>query len=151
VRILALDVGSKRVGVAISDEFGWTAQPLPSIDAMKAGEPFRTAAAIVREHDVTEVVVGLPLNMDGTDSRQTAGVREFAQRLRSSLPRGVSVELWDERLTSRQSERAMGAMMVRRTDRKQRSDQMAAQLILQGYLERQRGAGTCPPDNDTTT
>ncbi len=144
MRILALDVGAKRIGLALSDEFGWTAQPLPVITVTGRGEVLATLSRLVAEREVAVVVVGLPLNMNGSESRQTETVRRFAERLRGALPHSVRIEMWDERLTSRQSERTMGALGLRRLGRKERSDQIAAQLILQGYLERTRSERRSP-------
>lgn len=139
MRVLAIDVGSKRLGLALSDEFGWTAQPLPSLVLGGARrDPWTALPSLVAEHGVTTIVVGLPLNMDGSDSRQTRAVRRFADRLRTVLPETVAIEWWDERLTSRQSERTLGLLDVSHRDRRKRSDQIAAQFILQGYLERRR-------------
>jgi putative Holliday junction resolvase len=137
MRTLAVDVGARRIGLALSDELGWTAQPLPSLEVGRR-DPAQAVAALAVEREASAVVVGLPLNMNGSDSRQTAAVRDFAERLRARLPSGVALVLWDERLTSRQSERTMGELGVRRRERRQRSDQIAAQLILQTYLDAQR-------------
>lgn len=148
MRTLAVDVGARRIGLALSDELGWTAQPLPSLEVGRR-DPAQVVAALAIEREASAVVVGLPLNMNGSDSRQTAAVRDFAERLQARLPSGVALVLWDERLTSRQSERTMGELGVRRHERRQRSDQMAAQLILQTYLEQQRSAADTEPTETT--
>jgi len=132
-RWLGLDLGDKRIGVALSDPLGITAQPLkvisskgPIPDAIAVGE-------LVVEYGVTQVVVGLPLNMDGTDSERTRKVRSLASKLSSRL--GVPVVLVDERLTSWQAEEDMKGIGVKRKNIKKNVDQVAAALILRSALE----------------
>ena len=133
IRIMGVDYGEKRVGLALSDPLGITAQPLECIerenDAQVAGELER----LIQTHDIERVVVGLPINLSGNDSPQTKRARRFISRLRKNL--GVKIETWDERLSSDEAERALIDMDVRRSRRKERRDIVAAQLILQGYLD----------------
>ncbi|HBK80755.1 MAG TPA: Holliday junction resolvase RuvX [Nitrospinae bacterium] len=133
MRIMGVDYGEKRVGLALSDPLGITAQPLECIerenDAQVAGELER----LIQTHDIERVVVGLPVNLSGNDSPQTKRARRFISRLRKNL--GVKIETWDERLSSDEAERALIDMDVRRSRRKERRDIVAAQLILQGYLD----------------
>ncbi|MFP6868581.1 MAG: Holliday junction resolvase RuvX [Nitrospinota bacterium] len=133
IRIMGVDYGEKRVGLALSDPLGITAQPLECIerenDAQVAGELER----LIQTHDIERVVVGLPVNLSGNDSPQTKRARRFISRLRKNL--GVKIETWDERLSSDEAERALIDMDVRRSRRKERRDIVAAQLILQGYLD----------------
>ena len=130
---MGVDYGEKRVGLALSDPLGITAQPLECIerenDAQVAGELER----LIQTHDIERVVVGLPVNLSGNDSPQTKRARRFISRLRKNL--GVKIETWDERLSSAEAERALIDMDVRRSRRKERRDIVAAQLILQGYLD----------------
>ena len=130
---MGVDYGEKRVGLALSDPLGITAQPLECIerenDAQVAGELER----LIQTHDIEHVVVGLPVNLSGNDSPQTKRARRFISRLRKNL--GVKIETWDERLSSDEAERALIDMDVRRSRRKERRDIVAAQLILQGYLD----------------
>jgi putative Holliday junction resolvase len=130
---MGVDYGEKRVGLALSDPLGITAQPLECIerenDAQVAGELER----LIQTHDIERVVVGLPVNLSGKDSPQTKRARRFISRLRKNL--GVKIEAWDERLSSAEAERALIDMDVRRSRRKERRDIVAAQLILQGYLD----------------
>jgi putative Holliday junction resolvase len=130
---MGVDYGEKRVGLALSDPLGITAQPLKCIerenDAQVAGELER----LIQTHDIERVVVGLPVNLSGKDSPQTKRARRFISRLRKNL--GVKIEAWDERLSSAEAERALIDMDVRRSRRKERRDIVAAQLILQGYLD----------------
>ena len=130
---MGVDYGEKRGGLALSDPLGITAQPLECIerenDAQVAGELER----LIQTHDIERVVVGLPVNLSGNDSPQTKRARRFISRLRKNL--GVKIETWDERLSSAEAERALIDMDVRRSRRKERRDIVAAQLILQGYLD----------------
>ena len=130
---MGVDYGGRRVGLALSDPLGITAQPLECIvrenDAQVAGELER----LIQTHDIERVVVGLPVNLSGNDSPQTKRTRRFISRLRKNL--GVKIETWDERLSSDEAERALIDMDVRRSRRNERRDIVAAQLILQGYLD----------------
>lgn len=133
-RVLAVDLGDVRVGVALSDPMGWTAQPLSTISAKAEGGPVQAVAGLVREHDVATVVVGLPLHMSGEEGERARLSRSFAARLENAVP-GLDVVLWDERLTSHQAERQMIDDGVRRKRRRGRVDEVAAALILQGFLD----------------
>ncbi|MEK6711541.1 MAG: Holliday junction resolvase RuvX [Nitrospinota bacterium] len=133
-RILGVDYGEKRVGLALSDLLGLTAQPLAQIgrqgDASLAGEIGR----LIEAHGVERVVVGVPRALSGRDSPGTRRVRRFIGRLRQSVP--VPVEGWDERLSTAHADQALAEMEVRPSRRAERRDMMAAQLILQSYLDR---------------
>jgi putative Holliday junction resolvase len=134
-RVLALDLGDSRVGVAVSDPLRITAQPLIPIRAADLNQ----VRELVREHEVGCVVVGDPLLLSGVAGERSRRAREFADRLRRRLP-GVAVELWDERLSTVQAERVLTAGHVRRDRRKGVIDSLAAVLILQSYLDaRARG------------
>lgn len=135
-RVLALDVGDVRIGVARSDELGITAQPAGVLRRTELAEDLRKIATLVREHQAERIVVGLPLRMDGTDSPQTVKVREFARDLAAAVP--VPVELSDERLTTAEAEDVLRQMGVRRRRRKQVVDMMAAQIILRDWMEEQK-------------
>jgi len=133
LRILGLDVGSKRIGLALSDELLLTAQGLQSLERKDLETDLKAIAGLVASNDVVEVVVGLPLSMDGTESKQTKEVREFIVDLTEAV--SVPVKAWDERLTSVQAERAMLEADLSRAKRRKLSDKVAAQLILQSYLD----------------
>jgi putative holliday junction resolvase len=120
------------VGVALSDPLGITAQPLLVIDRRREQLAARLAA-LVTEHEVTRVVVGLPLRLDGTEGPAALSVRELVAELEKSIT--VPFELWDERLTTAQAERIMISGGARRDERKARIDQIAAAIILQSYLD----------------
>lgn len=138
-RILAVDYGERRIGLAISDPSATIAQPLPTL-TRRAGKrpPIADIIAIASENEVEEIVVGLPLTLAGDDSDWTREVRAFAQKLaeRANLP----VELLDERMTSVQAERAVRDSGLKKSQReeKQRIDAAAATLLLQMYLDRKK-------------
>ncbi len=137
-RILALDLGSKRIGVAVSDELQLTAQGLDTLAARPPERVFEVLQDLVRDYNVSEMVVGLPVHMDGSRGESARAVLAFADRLRERLE--VAVHLVDERLTSVQAERALLEADVSRARRRQLRDRVSAVLILQGFLDgRSRG------------
>ena len=133
MRILALDHGTKRIGVAVSDELKMIAQPLEFI----APEPFAKFLArlkeIMREREVELIVVGLPRNMDGSYGPAALKVQEFVTALRDAI--AVPIKTWDERLTSAQAQRFLIQGGVRRQQRKEKVDKTAAAILLQNYLD----------------
>lgn len=133
-RVLAVDLGDVRIGLALSDSLGIIAQPLDTLRAVGARADANAICRVVEEHEVTTVVIGLPLLMSGEEGSRATAARAFAERLRRRL-HGVSVELWDERLTSVSAQRTMVAGGTRRARRKQKADALAAMLILQGFLD----------------
>jgi putative Holliday junction resolvase len=134
MRILALDYGSKRVGLALSDETGTIAQPLEFLPAHPAAKLLARLNDIVTEHNTAEIVVGLPRNMNGTYGPAADKVREFVVALQQVV--SVPVNTWDERLTSVQANRFLIQTGMRREKRKERVDQTAAAILLQSYLDR---------------
>jgi putative Holliday junction resolvase len=135
-RVMALDVGKIRVGVALSDPLGYTAQPLLTLWRKTRGEDLRSLLRLIRKHEVTKIVVGNPLHMSGDVSPWAAKVHEFADELqkRSGLP----VQLWDERLSSVAAHEILneaGHHRHHRQDRKYVIDQVAAVVILQGWMQ----------------
>lgn len=136
MRILALDVGEKRIGVAVSDAGGVIAQAAGVIIRRSWAQVLAEIRTRVAESDAARIVVGLPLRMDGTEGDAAAGVRKFIDLLREAVP--VPVEVQDERLSTAEAERAMIAGGVRRTRRRASRDAVAAALFLQTYLDRQR-------------
>jgi putative Holliday junction resolvase len=133
MRILALDHGTKRIGVAVSDELKLIAQPLEFVPA----EPFPAFLArlkvLLSEKEVELVLVGMPRNMNGTYGPAAAKVQEFITQLREAI--GVPIKTWDERLTSAQANRLLIEGNVRREKRKEKVDQMAAAILLQSFLD----------------
>ena len=136
IRILGVDYGRKRTGMAISDPLGITAQPMPTIQGLTDEKLLHKIAEIVAQRGVSEVVVGLPWAMDGTLGASGAKVTVFVENLREVLSCPVQVE--DERLTTMMADRALAAMGESPRVRKKKLDRVAAQLILQGYLDRTR-------------
>ena len=135
-RYLGLDLGTRRIGVAVSDELGFTAQPLPTLEPRSEDEALAAIRSLLDRYGVREVVVGLPKNMNGTLGPAAEQALAFATRLEEG---GLAkVTMWDERLTSRAAERLLIEADVRRSKRKRAVDQMAAVLILQGFLDRSR-------------
>ncbi len=132
-RWLALDLGHVRIGVALSDPLGLTAQPLTVLKASGTQKDMIAIGELVNQYEVTQVIVGLPLNMDGTESSTTKKVREFTIKLSGKL--NIPVVYVDERLTSKQAERAMIEGGARRETRRKKIDQVAAALLLQAALE----------------
>lgn len=132
-RWLSLDLGKVRIGVALSDPLGLTAQPLSVLKSAGTQKDIIAIGELVNQHEVTQVVVGLPLNMDGTESATTQRVRDFTRKLAGRL--SVPVVYVDERLTSKQAERLMIEGDTRRQDRREKIDKVAAALILQSALQ----------------
>ena len=135
-RVIALDVGKARIGVALTDPLGYTAQPLLTIHRKSRGEDLRNVLRIIRKHEVTHIVLGNPLHMSGDVSPWAAKVHEFADELRtrSSLP----VELFDERLSTVAAHEILDEAGHDSRDRKRIIDQVAATVILRDWMEQQR-------------
>ncbi|WNQ13026.1 Holliday junction resolvase RuvX [Paenibacillus aurantius] len=134
MRIMGLDYGDKTIGVAVSDEMLWTAQGLEVIRRQKNEEQdMNRLKQIVKEYEVTEIVVGLPKNMNGSIGPRGEICMEFAERLREIL--SLPVHLWDERLTTVSATRTLIEADVSRKKRKLVIDKMAAALILQNFLD----------------
>ncbi|MEG0296117.1 MAG: Holliday junction resolvase RuvX [Clostridium sp.] len=134
MRILGLDLGSKTIGVAISDPLGWTAQGLKTIRKVKKTEDLNEIKKICDEYKVETIVVGLPKNMNGTIGESGERAKEYSQLITEIT--GIEVKLWDERLTTVAAHKAMLEADLSRTKRKKIVDKMAATYILQGYLDR---------------
>lgn len=135
-RIMALDVGSKTIGVAVSDPLGWTGQGVGVIRRKSREHDLAEVGRLVREWDVSELVVGLPLSLDGRHGPQAKLVEGFARQLADAT--GLPVHLHDERLTTREAERLLVGADLSRRRRRQVIDKTAAVLILQSYLDARR-------------
>lgn len=133
MKIMGLDYGDRRIGVAVSDSLGWTAQGLETIERRREGSEFERIAELVKQHEVEEIVVGLPKNMNGTIGPRGEICMAFAEDLRGRLD--LPVHLWDERLTTVSAQRTLLEADVSRKKRKGVVDKMAASLILQNYLD----------------
>jgi putative holliday junction resolvase len=135
MRIMGLDVGSKTVGVAVSDELGWTAQGLKTlkINEDKQEYGFEEIGQLIKEYQVDTVVIGLPKNMNGTIGPRGEASQQFAEEVERRF--NTPTVLWDERLTTMAAERVLLEADVSRKKRKKVIDKMAAVMILQGYLD----------------
>src|SRR3954470_20724905 len=137
-RVLALDFGKKRIGLAVSDELGLTAQGLETLHRTRVRDDIEALATLVEQYRVSQVLIGMPLHMSGDESRQSAHTREFAERLQRRT--GLTVEYWDERWTSVQAQRMLRDSGVK-VDRKDGTvDRISAVILLESYLDSLRYA-----------
>jgi putative Holliday junction resolvase len=146
VRMMALDIGTKRVGVAMSDEMGWTAQPLEVVPRRPEAGFVRRVKELIDQHQVRRLILGLPVRLDGTVGPEAQAVLQLAERLKTDID--VPIETWDERLTTTEAEDVLLEADVSRKKRKQVIDKIAAALILKSYLEaaeRTGGPGCAEP------
>ena len=142
---MGLDVGDSRVGVALSDPLGIMATPLNIINRSDERKAVERIAAIIREKEVAMVIVGLPLNMDGTRGTQAEKTDSFVADLKGSI--SIPIEYRDERLSTVNARELIQG--VRKTDRSTRYDAAAAALILQGYLDEVAGPKELPPEPES--
>ncbi len=141
-RVLGLDVGSKTIGLAVTDPLGITAQGLATIRRQNKRLDFAALEETVQQYDVREIVVGYPLRMSGQEGTQAEKVAFFAEELRQRFQ--LPVHLWDERLTTAEANRVLRESEISIKKRAQAVDQMAAVLILQSWMEnRSRELGFC--------
>jgi putative Holliday junction resolvase len=132
-RILGLDYGSHRIGTAVSDPLGITAQPLVAIQRQGESRDIEAVGDLVREYSVRTVLIGLPLHLSGEEGTQAKQARRFGERIAERL--GIPVETWDERMTTAQAERHLIASGVRRKKRKEIRDSLSAVILLQSALD----------------
>ncbi len=137
-RILALDVGTRRIGLAVSDPLGLTAQGLETLERRNKRHDFGYLERVIREYEVKQIVVGLPLRMSGAEGTQADKMRAFAKELRQRFR--LPVHLWDERLTSAEANRLLRETDLSIEKRGKAVDRMAAVLILQGWMGRRSAA-----------
>jgi putative Holliday junction resolvase len=133
IRIMSLDVGDRTIGMAMSDPMGWTAQGLHTIRRESDEKDLAALKKVITEYQVTQLVVGLPINMNGTIGPQAEKVRAFIEQIRPEIP--CSITEWDERLSTKMAERSLIEADMRRSKRKKIIDTAAAVAILQGYLD----------------
>jgi putative Holliday junction resolvase len=133
MRILAIDHGTRRMGLAISDELKMIAQPVGFLPAVPFTAFLDALKNLVREKEVEIVIVGMPRNMDGSYGEAALKVQEFVSVLKNAL--AVPIRTWDERLTSVQANRFLAQAEVRGRERRQKVDQTAAAILLQSYLD----------------
>jgi putative Holliday junction resolvase len=133
-RVLGLDVGSRRIGIAVSDLLGITAQGLETLQRQNKRQDLAALEKVIREYEVREIVVGLPLRMSGAEGTQSEKMQVFADDLRKRFR--LPVHLWDERLTSAEANRLLRETELSIEKRAKAVDRMAAVLILPGWMER---------------
>ncbi|RKH38580.1 Holliday junction resolvase RuvX [Corallococcus llansteffanensis] len=146
MRTFGLDYGTKTIGVAVSDGLGLTAQTVTTVRRTSLKADLAELSRLVKEHEVTRIVLGLPLNMNGSEGPRAEASRRFADVLGQSL--GLPVELWDERLSTVAAQRTLLEADVSRAKRREVIDQLAAQFILQGWLDAHRVPGDAGYDPD---
>ncbi len=138
MRVLGLDVGSKTIGVALTDEAGIAAHPLRVIDRKGTDSDVSTIQTLVVEHDIRQIVIGMPFELSGKVGHRAKRVQEFANALQAKLGAAVKLHEQDERFTTAEAERVLLDADLSRQKRKQVIDQQAAALILQAWLDAQR-------------
>jgi putative Holliday junction resolvase len=136
MRALGVDPGSRRIGLALSDEERIIASPLETVQVSSREQGARDVAARVAEHEVTQIVVGHPLRLDGSEGEAAKLARWFADRLHALTK--VPVELWDERLSSAGAQRALSSAGLSAKQQRGKVDRVAAAMLLQSYLDAQR-------------
>jgi len=136
MRFLGLDIGSKRIGLALSDELGITAQGLPTLNRTTSGNDIRKLLEIVSQYKVEKIVIGLPKNMNGTLGKSAEQVLTFIQEMK--VITDIPVDVWDERLSTIAVTRTLVSANVSRRRRKEVVDKLAAVYILQGFLDSQK-------------
>ncbi len=132
-RILALDLGKKRIGLAVSDPLGITAQGLPNLERTNKRADLVAIEALVKDRQVGLILMGNPMNMRGSEGRQSAWVREFAAAIEART--GVPVKLWDERLTTVEASRVLRESGISIEKRAAAVDRLSAVILLQSYLD----------------
>jgi putative holliday junction resolvase len=135
-RIMGLDVGDRRIGIAVSDPLGLTAQPVLTLVRTHRKQDLKSIQRLIRRHNCSAIVVGNPLYMSGDQSPQAAKAQAFAQMLRDET--GLPVHLWDERLTTTEAHRHLHAAGRAGSEHKAVVDQVAAVLILESFLQAQK-------------
>lgn len=146
MRALGLDLGTKTIGLAVSDELGLTAQGLPTLERRGPRKDLEALHAVVAEYSVDRFVIGLPLNMDGSEGPRAEATRKFGAALADAT--NLPVIYWDERLTTVAAQRALLEGDVSRKKRREVIDQVAAVLILQGWMDAQRPLPSAHGDAD---
>ncbi len=132
-RILCLDIGERRIGVAVSDLLGYTAQGVEVMQSEGFDQDMKKIKELIKKYDVFKVIIGYPLNLDGSEGNKAKAIREQYERIAEQLE--CETMLWDERFSTKEAERALDLDHVNWKKKRQVIDKMAAQIILQGYLE----------------
>ena len=145
-RVLAIDLGTRRIGLAVSDPLRLIAQGLPTYHRQNKQQDLRRLNSLVCEYEVSLIVVGNPVNMNGTEGTQSAKAREFAGELEQRLD--VAVQMWDERLTSVEANRVLDESGVARNKRTEVVDRVAAVLLLENFLDSHRTLPSPTPESE---
>jgi putative holliday junction resolvase len=132
-RILALDLGKRRIGLAISDPLGFTAQGLPNLERTNKRSDIAAIGQIAHEREAGIILMGNPVNMGGAEGRQSKWAREFAAALEARA--GIPVKMWDERLTTAEANRVLRASGISQKKRTAAKDRLSAVILLQSYLD----------------
>lgn len=132
-RILALDLGKRRIGLALSDELGITAQGLETLRRTRVRDDLNKLTELIRDRDVSLILMGNPVNMSGQEGRQSDWARDFAERLEALS--GVAVKLWDERLTTVEAMRVLDESGISQHKKSQAVDRLSAVILLESYLD----------------
>lgn len=132
-RILALDLGKRRIGLALSDPLGITAQGLPNLERRRKRDDLAALAQLAKEREVGLILMGNPVNMGGSEGRQSAWVHEFAEALEKQT--GLPIRFWDERLTTVQATRVLRESGISLEKRAAAVDRLSAVILLQSYLD----------------
>lgn len=140
MRTMGLDVGEKRIGIAVSDPMGWTAQSHSVLNRKQNTADLKYLEQLRQELGVEKIIIGYPRNMNGTIGPKALEIEEFAEQLRQYTK--VAIEFWDERLSTRSAERILLEADISRSKRKKIIDKLAAAHILQGYLDSQSRGST---------
>ena len=132
-RILALDLGKRRIGLALSDELGITAQGLETLHRTRVREDLAKLGQLIRENNVSLILMGNPVHMSGQEGRQSDYSRDFGERLKAFA--GVDIKLWDERLTTVEAQRVLRESGISLQKRNQAVDRLSAVILLESYLD----------------
>jgi putative Holliday junction resolvase len=136
MRVLGIDFGDKRIGLAVSDKLGFTAQGIGRYQVKNKKDDKKFFQELASKYDIQEVVIGLPLRMDGTEGARAEKTKEFASWLERIL--NLPITLWDERLTTQQASRILNQQKIKKKTKKDLKDQISAVIILASYLENER-------------
>jgi len=136
--VLALDIGARRIGLALSDELGWTAQGLPTLERRNKEADLAALVNLIRERGVGLAIAGNPLRLSGEESDGSRQAARFADQL--SRRAGIEVRLWDERLTTREASRVLRSSGISIAKRAKAVDRVSAVLLLQNFLDHQNAA-----------
>jgi putative holliday junction resolvase len=132
-RVLALDLGKRRIGLALSDELGVTAQGLETLERKNIRTDLARLAETIAEHNVSRILIGNPMHMSGQEGRQAEHAREFGARLQAAT--GLPVDFWDERLTTVEAQRVLRSSGISIEKRAKAVDRLAAVILLESYLD----------------